>query len=238
METDRNPTCVDIHSHVQTGLGGLRILNVDPCESAEFPQGDGGYWSVGIHPCSLGGDDPRQAWSRLENWVRHDGVLALGECGLDRRAVAPWALQEAVFVRQLLLADRLGKPVIVHCVRAHNDLIRIRKSLKISPPFVVHGFDNREEVALSLLRSGCYLSFGRSLLRPHSNAASSIVLCPPERLFLETDASGLSIANIYEKAAELTGLNLRDLQDKLFNNFNKVFGTWSDPTGSVVQNCF
>ena len=64
--------------------------------------------------------------------MKDASCLALGECGLDKKVQTPLDLQQEVFERQLTLAEKYKKPVIIHCVAAFQELIAIKKKLKLS----------------------------------------------------------------------------------------------------------
>lgn len=65
-----------------------------------------------------------------------------------------------VFRRQAELAESLCKPLVIHCVRAHDIVIGIKKELKPRQNWVIHGFRGKPTVARMLLDAGMWLSFG------------------------------------------------------------------------------
>ncbi len=182
------------------------------------------FLSVGIHPWTLDKVDRVDALKRIRELASWRTVLAVGECGLDRLARAPLALQEEVFRQQIAIAEQVGKPLITHCVRAHNELIRIWRSVRPKIPFIIHGYDNNAAIAWQLLKCGFYLSFGKALLKPASNAVKVIGQCPADKLFLETDDSGLPIETIYESAAMLRNVSMEELKATIMANFAAAFG--------------
>ncbi|MBE0434924.1 MAG: TatD family hydrolase [Methylomicrobium sp.] len=211
---------IDIHRH---GKGeGRVIVNFDTSEwiGQEYRAG---YYSLGIHPWFIERQDCRAALQTLESALADANLLALGECGLDRLTGAPFSEQESIFIAQLELAEQCGKPVVIHCVRAFNELLCIKSTRKPSVPWVVHGFNNKPSIAACLIDRGCYLSFGKALLHPSSNAAKVLPAVPGDRIFLETDDSGLGIDSIYRAAAAILQIDLPELQQHLENNFNRVF---------------
>ncbi|MBU2570321.1 MAG: TatD family hydrolase [Gammaproteobacteria bacterium] len=211
---------IDIHRH---GKGeGRVIVNFDTSEWTGKEHWDG-YYSLGIHPWFIGRQDCRAALQTLESALADANLLALGECGLDRLVGAPFSEQESIFIAQLELAEQCGKPVVIHCVRAFNELLRIKSKRKSSVPWIVHGFNNKPSIAAWLVDRGCYLSFGKALLHPNSNAAKVLPAVPGDRTFLETDDSGLGIDSIYRAAAAILQIDLPELQQHLENNFNRVF---------------
>lgn len=185
---------------------------------------DTAYFSIGIHPWFLDPENADIALEKLKSYRHHPKLLAIGECGLDKTIATDMSVQTAVFRQQIELAEQWRKPLIIHCVRACNELIHIKKSLKTKLPWVVHGFNKNPELAKQLLKQGCYLSLGKDLLRERSNAAQIVQQMPLDRLLLETDdACDLPISAIYAAAAKITGLATDTLRQQIFSNFKRVF---------------
>ena len=110
------------------GGDGFRIVNRPP---DDFMPCQEQWYSVGVHPWALQQGEVRQeTWEKLREAAVHPQVLAVGEAGLDRLVQVPMKLQEAVFARQAELAGEAGKPLIVHLVRAVDELLRLKKALK------------------------------------------------------------------------------------------------------------
>jgi TatD DNase family protein len=150
-------------------------------------------------------------------------VIAIGECGLDKCIQTDLSLQIEVFSRQIDLAERLSKPVIVHCVRAFNELLQLHKQLSPNLPWIVHGYVGKVPLAKQLASHGLYVSFGKALLDQHSQAGPTLQAIPLEKVFLETDDSAYEISEIYAAAAKILGLDLTTLQRQLVANFQRVF---------------
>jgi TatD DNase family protein len=132
------------------------------------------------------------------------------------------ALQQMVFEKQLALAEKFRKPVVIHCVAAFQEVIVIKKKMAISVPMIIHGFSKNKETAEQLIANGFYLSFGKYLLR---NPELELVFksIPKERLFLETDTIEEGIAAVYELAAKYRNIGLVEMTAIINANFNTVF---------------
>jgi TatD DNase family protein len=154
--------------------------------------------------------------------LKEPNCLAVGECGLDKRIKIPFELQQTVFERQLLLAEQYQKPVVIHCVAAFQELIAIKKRLKISIPFVIHGYSKNEQLAKELVANGCYISFGKYLLRL-PQLESVFRAMPNDRFFLETDTDEQTIQEVYALAAQYKGLSVAQIKELVNTNFRKVF---------------
>jgi len=179
--------------------------------------------SAGLHPWAIATSDLAATLAGLERLARQPVVWALGECGLDRLIATPLPQQESVFLRQAEIAAAVDKPLIVHCVRAHNELLRLLKRARPGVPVIVHGYNNRPEIAAQLLRQGLYLSFGRALLDGAAPARRVLVECPADCFFLETDDAGVAIETIYAAAAECRGESLETVRRRIGANFSRVF---------------
>jgi len=209
----------NLHTHQYTNQPDvLELVNQYPQDfEATIP-----FYSIGIHPLFIDESRLEVDFKILEEKLALPECMALGECGLDKRSETPFELQQLIFEQQLALAQKHQKPVVIHCVAAFQELIEIKKRLKISVPMVVHGFSKKVELARQLIDNGFYLSFGKNLLRiPELESVFKSV--PNNRFFLETDAIEEGIQDVYDLAAKYKGLELFELQEIVNKNYNTVF---------------
>lgn len=179
-------------------------------------------YSVGIHPWHIDTNSVEADLNIIENSLQLHGCFAIGECGLDKKIKIPLALQIPIFEKQLLLAQKYNKPVIVHCVLAFQELIEIKNRLQITVPLIIHGFSKNEILGKQLLDNGFYFSFGKNLLlNPESEIFFEQV--PNDAFFLETDSSDFSIEEIYEKASKYKNIDLKILKSIVYINFLRIF---------------
>ncbi len=151
-----------------------------------------------------------------------EGVQAVGEIGLDFACAVPRAVQEACFVEQLALACEAGLPVVLHCVRAFEAVMR---RLAEYPPraAIFHGFIGSAEQARQAVARGHYLSFGeRTFASPRT--VEALRTTPPERLFVETDTSAAPIGTICARIAALKGMDTETLRRATVENYERIFG--------------
>jgi TatD DNase family protein len=151
-------------------------------------------------------------------------LKAIGECGIDRVCGGDIEIQKDVFIKQIEISERHNKPMIIHAVRSHSDILSIRKETKAKMPWIIHGFQGNEQIVSQYLRHNIYLSLGDILFKYESRAAELLKIIPSERLFPETDVNERSIVDVYEKASVLSGRSIDDLRSDIFNNFVKIFG--------------
>ena len=199
-------TILDFHTHRLDAEAAL--ISVDP---RHFDPKPGLYYSVGFHPwhgleALTTGD-----YDLLEQCARHPQVLAIGETGMDRLRGADLHVQERAFVRHMQLADRLGKPVVAHCVRTAQDILAARRRAGLDRvTLVIHGMRGNAHVARALLEAGCYLSYG---LRHN---AAALQATPIDRLLVETDAdTTVTIDDVAIAVAATLGITTSQLIDRV-----------------------
>jgi TatD DNase family protein len=174
------------------------------------------WFSLGIHPWYI-----PQSWKEiLLQFEQIQELNAIGECGLDKISDTNWELQKEVFQAQIELAEKINKPLIIHCVKAYNECEQLLKKVKV--PVVFHGFNKRISVLNQLLKNQkVYVSFGKAVFFPSLN--ETIENCPMNRMFLETDETEIEIEAMYRKVAEIKGVSLKNLEKQVLLNRKKVF---------------
>ena len=217
-----NPPFVDIHTHTSKSIVDLiQVVNLDLNQQGP----EQGCFCYGIHPWAL--DDAEfqseKALQALEEKLKLPQVLALGEAGLDKMHKASFKQQIELFERQIELSEALQKPMILHDVRSHNEIIALRKKHKAQQPWIVHGFSGTEQDIKQLIEQEIYLSVGESLLHPERKIYKSFKFIDLDYLFLETDMAEIDIEKVYEAAANLLGMDLSALQTRIFANFARIF---------------
>ena len=150
-------------------------------------------------------------------------VLAIGECGLDKVCQTDWALQIAVFRCQIKLANELNKPLIIHCVRAFDEFLKIIDENPPAVPVIVHGFNKKGGISERLLEKGMYLSFGAAILNKESPAAGVLKLIRADKFFLETDDADIPIGDIYRATAAIREISEEAVILQVQQNFATVF---------------
>ncbi|MBF2709823.1 TatD family hydrolase [Flavobacterium soyangense] len=209
----------NLHTHKFTNQPDvLELVNQYPQEfDTEIP-----FYSIGIHPWYIDDNRLQKDLEIIESKLQERNCLALGECGLDKRIEIQFDLQQSVFEKQLILAEKYQKPVVIHCVAAFQEVIEIKKKLKMTVPMIIHGFSKNEKVAKQLIGNGFYISFGKYLLL-NPELESVFKNIPNDRFFLETDTIEEGIREVYAFAAKYKELKLSELQGIIRNNYNKVF---------------
>jgi TatD DNase family protein len=207
----------NLHTHTSNNSNILEVVNRYPNEDINVP-----YFSTGIHPWYIDEGKVGEHLAIIEQRLQLPNCLALGECGLDKRIEIPLTVQAEVLEKQLALAKKYNKPVILHLVAAFQELIEIKNRLQPGVPMIIHGFSKNAQVAKQLLDNGFYLSFGKYLLR-NPELSDVLAMVPQDRFFLETDTIEEGIEEVYAKAALARNMDIAALQDTISTNFKTVF---------------
>ena len=219
-----NSPFVDIHTHTPRSDDKLiQIVNLN----LEATCPEQGYYSYGIHPWALDDADfqTEEAFALLEKKLQSPNVLALGEAGLDKMHKDSFEQQIVVFERQIELSEALNKPMILHDVKSHNEILTLRKKHKAKQPWILHGFNGTEQDIQQLTGQGLYLSVGESLLYSERKIYNSFKYIVLDHIFLETDMSKVGIETIYEAAAKLLEMDINALKTQIFANFAVLWNT-------------
>lgn len=219
---------IDFHTHQDLqahNLINLQTLHVNEdlqeLSNQELPN----ICSVGLHPWFVQDSSWETAWVNLENLAKLPQVVAIGECGLDRQIDLPLAMQIVIFQKQIALAEKLQKPLIIHCVRAFPELIALKKNAKSTIPWIIHGFNKKAELLAQLLKHDFYFSFGAAILSDRASLIQAIATIPNGKFLLETDdRTDISIEQIYDRAAALRQVSLETLQDQLVETYQQLTG--------------
>ena len=173
--------------------------------------------TAGIHPWEAA-SVPADASAGLDL----SDADAIGETGLDFACDVDRNAQESVFHMQLQLAQQAGLPVVIHCVRAFEPVMKILAEYRL-PAVIFHGFIGSAEQAQRAVGAGYHLSFGeRSFASPKTVEAMKNV--PRDRMFFETDESDTPIGKIYETAAQLLKTEASTLAHSINDNYDNIFG--------------
>ncbi len=211
---------INLHTHrINTGEN-IQIRNVF-AQNLLFSIPDF-LFTAGLHPWHIGKVNAEICLEALEQAIIQKNMLAVGECGLDRSIGMDFGVQKQYFIKQISLAEKYRKPLIIHCVRAYSDLLNLKKQMNSGIPWIIHGFSGNLIILYSLIKYGFYFSVGERFLRDKSKS-DVFRKIPIERLFLETDESETSIEKIYLFAAQILKIEERKLIEAICTNFITLF---------------
>ncbi len=218
---------INVHDHGAVNEPGVfTIDNIMVHEGREPSRSTGITYSVGAHPWYLDEENVSRLLLKVKDFSRHLNVVAIGESGFDRLRGPDQKLQLQSFNYHARLAEEVGKPLFVHCVRAWDDIVSEHKSIHPSVPWIVHGFRGKPELAKQLIDRGFYLSaWVEWAIRPESSETLKTI--PVDRLFLETDGFDISIKPVYEVVAGHIGTDTETLRKKMLENYMRVFSFFS-----------
>lgn len=206
---------VDIHTHGPLkGSVGLRSYRL----GIEIPTEESGVYSLGIHPwdvCEVGNE--RQLLVDLHTME----CSAIGEIGLDKVCGADFARQIEVFEQQLIIASNRNLPIVIHCVKAQQEVVDILAHYS-TPAVIFHGFIGSPQQAEQLWQNGYHLSFGFGALKS-PKTVEALRRCPTEQLFLESDTAKEPTSLLYEEVAIARGVGVEELRESIYNNYNRIF---------------
>lgn len=213
---------LDLHTHhVRSTPETIQIRSCRLSEVGTLPTHPSLYYSIGLHPW-FADELCEEALPHLQEALRTPHVLALGEAGLDKATQRTAFSDQIRLLRaQIQLSEELGLPLILHLVRAQDELLCLRKEIHPDQPWLIHGFRGGIDQARQLLRAGLYLSFGRHF-HPESLAAAHA----EGRAFLETDdEETLSIQSVYQAASEVLHIAEVELRYQLYVRACSLFAS-------------
>ena len=203
----------DIHTHLLPQKPGSALVCIGCGPIPDVAAEQEHVFSAGLHPWDVTGND-EDSFRKLEELIANPQVLAVGECGFDTLKGPSHNLQEQAFMRQIELSERFKKPMILHVVRDFDSVIRLRKTLKLTQPWLIHGFRGNPTQMNQLHAQGILVSFG---LNSNPESLKSV---PANRLFLETDGK-CSIQDVIQTAASLRNESQEEVKQQLKKNINR-----------------
>ena len=215
---------------------------------------EGVYASVGIHPHDA---DTEYDFTQIEELTQDPKVVGIGETGMDYFRITNSSFakasedkhklrikerQKELFLKHIELAQKVGKPLIIHCRNAHNDLLSMLNSYFVlrnsSPKGVMHFFggegawDNLDKY----LEMGLYISLAGVITFKNYKDAENIKKIPLERILIETDAPYAApephrgkrnepsyVKFVAEKLAEIKGVSSGEVEKQTTANAKKLF---------------
>lgn len=249
-ESSGDPCWIDSHCHLNdlaqpetewaaAAAQGIRRCLIPGTHPAQWPQlyalaTVDRQIALGTHPWFV--REPEVETDALRTALVEGRARVIGEIGLDfyrgRQPRPDRDTQLGVFRRQLGLASEFKRPVILHAVKAHQEIIT---ELKEAPDVtgVVHAFNGPYPLARQYLDQGFYLGIGPQLMRS-GKLQETVRRMPAERILVETDAPHMTIARDREgplldlltvagRVAELRNVSLSEIQRQTSENTQRCF---------------
>lgn len=164
--------------------------------------------------------------------------IAVGECGLDKSITIPFPLQQQMLDVHIDVANQLRKPLIIHSVKTHNELL---SCFKQNPPRyggVIHAFSGSLETAQQFVARGFLLGVGGTITYARAQKTRhALSTIPLEHLILETDAPDMPLCGqqggrnspeylprIAQHLADLRGISVEQVAAVTYQNTRRLFG--------------
>ena len=160
-------------------------------------------------------------------------IVAIGEVGIDFKEDSEnHERQKEIFRNFVELSIDIDKPIIIHSRKAEEECIEILEKMNVKK-VIMHCFCGKRKLVERIVKNGWYLTIPTSV-KNGQQFQDNAKIVPIEQLFCETDSPFLhpdkkdnnepvNVVVSYEKIAEIKGMNLGEVKDKIFENYLKLF---------------
>lgn len=222
------------------GVNMIFEIACDPAEwdkALEFSKRDNVYISFGIHPHDASKASPLY-FEKLELLIQNKKTIAIGEIGLDYHYdFSPRHIQREVFIKQLDMAVKHNKPVIIHCRSAYEEVITLLKNYIPLPKGVIHCFSGNIEEAKICVEMGFLLGIDGPVTYPKSDKLKQVAAeIPLEKLLVETDCPYLApqkyrgqrnepayVTEVLKQIAEIKNISFEEAEKITTKNAKDLF---------------
>ena len=214
---------IDLHTHGARPIQGVFQVETIMAHEERIPEKTKDLaFTYGIHPWYLDESNHNRLLASVIKIAEDPLVIAVGEAGFDKIKGPSMDLQRKTFEEQVIIAEELKKPVVIHCVRAWDELLRAHKRLHPKLPWLVHGFRGNKDLAMQLISKGMYISFWFEFILKQESS-ELVKTLPKEKIFIETDGAEIDVKDIYNKVSGDLGLGLNGLKKLILDNFKRFF---------------
>ncbi|MGE8037597.1 hydrolase TatD [Lysinibacillus sp. KCTC 33748] len=196
------------------------------------------YGVIGWHPVDAI-DCKQEDLDWIEELAAHPKIVGIGETGLDYYwDKSPKDVQQALFRKQIHLAQKLNLPIIIHNRDATGDVVQIlREENAASVGGVMHCFSGSVETAHECIAMNFMISLGGPVTFKNARMPKEVATeIPVEHLMIETDAPYLAphpyrgkrnepafVPLVAEEIARLKGLPIEEIAQVTTTNAKKFF---------------
>lgn len=192
------------------------------------------YGALGIQPEELY-DYNDDSLKFIEEHINDEKIIAVGEIGLDYHYDTDKDLQKELFKRQLKIAYKYNKPVIIHSRDCIQETYNILKESKVKG--TMHCYSGSKEMALEFIKIGFLIGIGGvSTFKNAKNIVDVIKYIPLEYIILETDSPYLTpepyrgkrnepmyIPIVAKRVADIKGLDIKEIERTTTDNARRLF---------------
>ncbi len=185
------------------------------------------YYAIGIHPWFVN-DNSLSELESIDRYFHDRKCLAVGEIGLDFSPKHKHSrdLQIEVFEQQCVLAEKFNRPVSIHAVKCHNEMLQILRSHRLTG--IIHGLSASKEICEQYLKLGFKIGVNAMVCNPKAKRVREMVKHFELKSFvLETDfpniSESLELNPILNEISYLTGRSKAEVIDKTTYNAQQIF---------------
>ena len=194
------------------------------------------YATCGISPNDID-DFVDNNLEKIEELAKNEKVVAIGEIGLEYY----WnkdnkEIQKELFIKQIEIANKLNKPIVIHTRDAWMDTIEILKEHPVEKKGIFHCCPLNQELIKEALKLGYYISFSGNVTFKNAKSEECINLVPLDKILIETDCPYLSpepfrgkrndsrnVKLVAEKIAKVKETTVLEISRITYENANKIF---------------
>ncbi len=214
---------IDVHTHpFHLEQETVIVQNIFPGDGFAAFTGRN-FYSVGLHPWHIKTpEENNELLLQVKDALEFDHVIFIGECGLDKRVNNSLEEQYRVFEAQAFMAVEYQKPLVIHCVKAYNEVAKLHKIIFPQLAWIMHGYNGGIEMTKQFGEDNFLFSFGENLFKQGSKAVESFKYLPLDRIFFETDEFEGEVDKMYEQGALLKNMSVETLKEAVWKNFNRI----------------
>jgi TatD DNase family protein len=189
----------------------------------------------GMHPMYLSVHRPEHL-TELRAQIEAQRPVAIGEIGLDLFVELDYATQEFFYVEQLKIARDYDLPVLLHCRRANDQILKHLRKIRVRSG-IAHAFNGSPQQAGEFIKLGFKLGFGGAFTWPRANNLRRLAVdLPLDAIVLETDSpdippvwigrgrnSPAELPCIAQTLAELRGVDIVSVAQATTRNARELF---------------
>lgn len=194
------------------------------------------YSACGISPNDVE-DFSKENLEEIESLCKNFKVVAIGEIGLDYY----WNKenkeeQKELFIKQIDIANKLDKPIVIHTRDAYIDTIEILKAHPVNKKGIFHCCPLNQELIKEALKLGFYVSFSGNITFKNAKSEACVSLVPMDKILIETDSPYLSpepfrgkrndpskVKLVATRISEIKGIDIEDVTKITYNNAKQIF---------------
>lgn len=194
------------------------------------------YATCGISPNDIE-DFSEENLQIIEEIGKDDKIRAIGEIGLDYY----WnkenkEIQKEYFIKQIEIANRLDKPIVIHTRDAFIDTIDILKNHEVNKKGIFHCCPLNQELIKEGLKLGFYISFSGNITFKNAKSEGCINLVPMDKILIETDSPYLTpepnrgkrndsrnVKYVAQKIADIKGVSIEEVAKQTYINANIIY---------------